>query len=73
MRLAARIHRVTPSLQDRLPAGFDPAHGLAPDAVADQRARYGHNTILAPVSGGWKRLLQDTLRDPMLWFLLLKN
>ena len=71
MRLAARIHGVTPSLQDRLPADFDPAHGLAPDAVADQRARYGRNTILAPVSGGWKRLLQDTLRDPMLWFLLL--
>ena len=55
----------------RLPRPFDPAQGLAPDMVVRQRARYGRNVILAPVSGGWRRLLKDTLRDPMLWFLLL--
>lgn len=59
------------SLDERLPAGFSPARGLTQHEVARQRAHYGRNLILASVSGGWVRLLQDTLRDPMLWFLLL--
>ncbi|HRQ64995.1 MAG TPA: cation-transporting P-type ATPase [Xanthomonadaceae bacterium] len=44
--------------------------GLAAEEVERRRARFGSNDILAESGAGWRDLLRDTARDPMLWFLL---
>jgi Ca2+-transporting ATPase len=44
--------------------------GLSESQVAERRARYGSNRIIETTGTGWLVVLQDTLRDPMLWFLL---
>ena len=38
--------------------------------VAARAARYGRNLILETAPGGWPQLVRETLKDPMLWFLL---
>lgn len=49
----------------------DPELGLSETAVASRRERYGANDILDAPASGLRELLRDTLRDPMLWFLLV--
>ncbi|WP_374437238.1 cation-translocating P-type ATPase [Inhella sp.] len=49
-----------------LPAG---AQGLDAAQVQAERAR-GFNDIVAAGGSGWREVLGDSLRDPMLWFLL---
>lgn len=44
--------------------------GLTTAEVAERTARYGRNEILETVGGGWWPLLRETIKDPMLWFLL---
>ena len=47
-----------------------PDRGLTAAEVEVRSRRYGRNLILEAVGGGWWELARDTLRDPMLWFLL---
>jgi Ca2+-transporting ATPase len=44
--------------------------GLTTAQVQARAARYGRNLILETVGGGWWLLARETLKDPMLWFLL---
>lgn len=44
--------------------------GLTSAEAAERTARYGRNEILETVGGGWWPLLRETIKDPMLWFLL---
>lgn len=44
--------------------------GLTSGEAADRYSRFGANNIIERVAGGWRALALDTLKDPMLWFLL---
>ncbi|ABI60486.1 cation-translocating P-type ATPase [Nitrosomonas eutropha] len=55
---------------DRLIELDDQQCGLSAAEVQAQRARYGTNNVLGVAPGGWRELLRDTLKDPMLWFLI---
>jgi P-type Ca2+ transporter type 2C len=54
---------------DRFNAITNHLTGLDPSQVAERQARFGPNVIVAAPSSGWRDLVRDTLRDPMLWFL----
>ncbi|MCE8014283.1 cation-transporting P-type ATPase [Billgrantia desiderata] len=54
----------------RLDGLVDPRQGLSTAEAQARSARYGPNTIIPGVRSGWRTTLADTLRDPMLWFLL---
>src|SRR5690606_17173137 len=43
--------------------------GLTADEVIANRGRFGSNEIVVAPSSGWRDLLRDTVRDPMIWFL----
>jgi Ca2+-transporting ATPase len=49
---------------------LSPDRGLTAAEVEVRSRRYGRNLILEAVGGGWWELARETLRDPMLWFLL---
>lgn len=55
---------------DRLEGLPAPDQGLTTAQVQERAARYGRNLILETVDGGWWLLVRETLKDPMLWFLL---
>ncbi|MGB5613341.1 MAG: cation-transporting P-type ATPase, partial [Sedimenticolaceae bacterium] len=55
---------------DRLIELDDQQRGLSSGQVQAQRSRYGMNNLLGTAPGGWRELLRDTLKDPMLWFLI---
>ena len=44
--------------------------GLASAEAAARAARYGPNLILEIAEHGWMLLARETLKDPMLWFLV---
>ncbi len=44
--------------------------GLSPQSVRRQRGRFGANTIVEVSPHPWLELARDTVRDPMLWFLV---
>jgi Ca2+-transporting ATPase len=44
--------------------------GLTREQVAVRTARYGPNLIAEAAPRGWLALLVETIRDPMLWFLV---
>lgn len=44
--------------------------GLTTREAADQRKRYGRNEILEVAANPWIQLTRDTLKDPMIWFLV---
>jgi P-type Ca2+ transporter type 2C len=44
--------------------------GLVGPEVVTRRAQYGANLIIEKISSGWLPLLLETVKDPMLWFLL---
>ena len=54
---------------DRLD-GLAIERGLTGEQVAVRTARYGRNLIAEAAPGGWLALLFETVRDPMLWFLV---
>ena len=66
--------QTTPMLRavplERLGESFGTLQGLTTEQVKASAARYGGNLILEAAPGGWVRLLTETLKDPMLWFLL---
>jgi Ca2+-transporting ATPase len=44
--------------------------GLTLKEVIDQKKRFGENSILEVASNRWIELLKETIKDPMIWFLL---
>ncbi len=55
---------------DRLVGLADPARGLTAAEAAERAARYGPNRILEAPPKGWRDLARETVKDPMLWFLV---
>lgn len=47
-----------------------PTEGLTSLQAAERLEAYGPNRILETETHGWLTVAKDTLRDPMLWFLL---
>lgn len=56
--------------QDRRGDWFDTARGLLASEYEIQLRQYGTNQIVETPANGWLPLLLNTLKDPMLWFLL---
>jgi Ca2+-transporting ATPase len=44
--------------------------GLSSIDIAERRKRYGRNDILEIAGSPWLELARDTLKDPMIWFLV---
>lgn len=55
---------------DTLPPLCSSDAGLSAAEVQAQRV-HGANDIVTQAAHGWREVLKDTLRDPMLWFLIL--
>lgn len=55
---------------DRLPVLGSGAVGLS-EAQVDAQRSHGFNDIVAQAASGWLVVARDTVRDPMLWFLVL--
>ncbi|MEZ5668255.1 MAG: cation-transporting P-type ATPase [Alphaproteobacteria bacterium] len=55
---------------DRLTGLADPAAGLTAAQAAARLAQFGPNAIVPAERAGWRDLLRDTVRDPMIWFLV---
>lgn len=47
--------------------------GLSTSEIAIQRSRYGSNDIVEVAGNPWLDLARETLKDPMIWFLLLTS
>ncbi|MCC2674064.1 MAG: ATPase, P-type (transporting), superfamily, subfamily [Ramlibacter sp.] len=47
--------------------------GLGVPEAESRLRRHGPNQIIPPTGHGWATTLRDTLRDPMLWFLLVTS
>lgn len=47
--------------------------GLSVPEAESRLRRHGPNQIIPPTGHGWATTLRDTLRDPMLWFLLVTS
>ncbi len=54
----------------RLTGLGDPRRGLTNAEVVDRQRQYGSNAILEAASSGWRNIVRDTARDPMVWFLI---
>jgi len=44
--------------------------GLTPQEVSEQRSRLGKNIIVEVAGNPWLALFTDTIKDPMIWFLV---
>ena len=55
---------------DRLEGLLESTRGLTSAQAEERSRRYGSNDIIEAPPGTWQRLARDTLRDPMLWFLV---
>jgi Ca2+-transporting ATPase len=55
---------------ERLAGLSDPGRGLSGQEVADRLSRYGTNDIITAPPETWFDVVRDTLRDPMIWFLV---
>ncbi len=55
---------------DRLQDLHDADRGLTGEEAAARRARFGSNDIIVAPPRTWVDLVLDTLRDPMIWFLV---
>ena len=62
------MKRIIPS--DRLKFLPEGLTSLSAQGVVENRQSFGNNIIVEAPGGGWSALVKDTLRDPMLWFLL---
>ena len=62
------MHRQIPF--DRLEGLLEPGRGLTAEQVADRHRLHGPNDIVEKPPGAWRELVLDSLRDPMLWFLV---
>ena len=50
-------------------AGLEP-DGLTIAQVVERRSRYGTNDIVTAAPSGWREVMRETARDPMIWFLI---
>jgi len=48
----------------------DTTTGLSAEQAQARRIRFGANTILETTRAGWRDVLRDSARDPMIWFLI---
>ena len=48
----------------------DPTRGLSTAEATSRHGLFGPNDIVATSSSGWRDVLRDTVRDPMIWFLV---
>ncbi len=55
---------------DRIEGLLESGAGLTSAQAADRSGLYGPNDIIDVPPGNWRELARDTLRDPMLWFLV---
>lgn len=62
------MRRAFPS--ERLAGISAPEQGLAAHEVDQRRARFGDNQIVVTISAGWREVLRESAKDPMLGFLL---
>ncbi len=46
------------------------ASGLSDAEVVSQRSRFGTNAIIERVGNPWLEIIVETLKDPMIWFLV---
>ncbi len=53
------------------PLGAD--GGLSPSEVERRRSLYGFNEIVEVRPTGWRDVLRDTIKDPMIWFLAVTS
>lgn len=44
-------------------------NGLRAAQVIERRSRYGANDIVTAAPAGWREVMRETARDPMIWFL----
>jgi len=56
---------------ERISGLQDAGLGLSGSQIQDRRNRFGVNNILEAPVAGWYELLRETVRDPMLWFLVV--
>ena len=61
MRRPVQTNRIAGVLDGRL--------GLSSSEVEQRRALYGYNEIVETRPTGWRDVLRDTIKDPMIWFL----
>jgi P-type Ca2+ transporter type 2C len=61
MRRPVQTNRIAGLLDARL--------GLSSSEVEQRRALYGYNEIVETRPTGWRDVLRDTIKDPMIWFL----
>jgi Ca2+-transporting ATPase len=61
MRRPVQTNRIAGLLDGRL--------GLSSSEVEQRRAIYGYNEIVETRPTGWRDVLRDTIKDPMIWFL----
>lgn len=66
----AMSHRPVPL--DKMPNLAPGVVGLEAAQVQSQR-QFGFNDIVPEAASGWRVVLRDTARDPMLWFLVLTS
>ncbi|SET11575.1 ATPase, P-type (transporting), HAD superfamily, subfamily IC [Marinobacter segnicrescens] len=66
--LGLPVKRIIPL--DRLGSLPEGLASLSAQGVLQNRQKFGTNIIVEAPGGGWSALVKDTLRDPMLWFLL---
>jgi len=55
---------------NRLPDTKDAGRGLTADEATARRRLFGANDIIVAPPSNWLSLLRDTVRDPMIWFLV---
>ncbi len=58
-----------PVQTNRIDGQLDAERGLTSSEVEQRRALYGYNEIVEARPAGWRDVLRDTIRDPMIWFL----
>ena len=58
-----------PVQTDRIAGASDAEHGLSSSEVEQRRALFGYNEIVETRPTGWRDVLRDTIKDPMIWFL----
>ena len=53
----------------RLAGLLEDPRGLSSREAAERLVAFGPNDIVGTKSGGWRDVLADTIKDPMIWFL----
>ena len=69
-RGALQVTNVQKFPHERLRGVDSSSQGLTTTEAAARLERFGRNEILEAGRRGWATVVQETVRDPMLWFLL---